>query len=35
VEYAAVDRAADRVRHTVARKLARRLTPPRGNVAMG
>jgi ribosomal subunit interface protein len=33
VEYAALDRAADRIRHTVARRLARRLTPPRGSVS--
>lgn len=33
-EFAAVDRAADRLRQTVGRKLARRVTPPRGNVAV-
>lgn len=31
VAYAAVDRAADRIGRTVARKLDRRITPPRGH----
>ena len=35
VEFAAVDRAADRVHHTVGRWLARRLTPPRESIVAG